>query len=56
MRYNHIAAVGSLILSVSAQQLASDPGIFGPKIELVHIYNDEFATGASTHTLHFCSG
>lgn len=48
MHYNHIAAVGSLILSVSAQNLASDPGVYGPNIELVHTYNDEFPTGTSS--------
>ncbi|MCJ1474320.1 hypothetical protein MMC13_002978 [Lambiella insularis] len=35
----------SFVLSVSAQVLASDPGIYGPALELVHVYFDEFPTG-----------
>lgn len=31
--------------AASAQQLASDPGVLGPPLELVHIYNDQFASG-----------
>ncbi|MCJ1234161.1 hypothetical protein MMC14_002119 [Varicellaria rhodocarpa] len=40
-----ICTVFSLALFASAQQLASDQGVYGPSLELVHIYNDEFPTG-----------
>ena len=38
-------------LSVSSQQIVSDPGVFGPSIELVHLYNDEFPSGMTTRHL-----
>ena len=40
-------------LSVSSHQIVSDPGVFGPSIELVHLYNDEFPSGMNTR--HFQS-
>ena len=43
-----ILSVFILVLFASAQQIASDPGVYGPQLELVHIYNDEFPTGIST--------
>lgn len=33
------------LLSASAQQLSRDPGVYGPPLELVHLYGDEFPTG-----------
>ena len=33
-----------VIFPVTAQ-VARDPGVAGPPIELVHLYNDEFPTG-----------
>ena len=41
----------SCALSVSSQQIVSDSGVFGPSIELVHLYNDEFPSGMNTHHL-----
>ena len=38
-------------LSVSSQQVVSDPGVFGSPIELVHLYNDEFPSGMTTRHL-----
>ena len=45
MHYSNLILFSSFVLSASAQALASDPGVYGPAIELVHIYNDEFPTG-----------
>ncbi|MCJ1355208.1 MAG: hypothetical protein MMC33_005199 [Icmadophila ericetorum] len=42
----HVIILFAIILATaSTQQLASDPSVYGPPIELVHIYNDEFPTG-----------
>ena len=41
---NVVALAGFGLLS-TAQQLVSDPGVYGPPIELVHLYYDEFPTG-----------
>jgi hypothetical protein len=30
---------------LSAQQLLRDPGIAGPPLEIVHLYNDQWPTG-----------
>lgn len=43
--YLYILSVLGCVILVSGQVLASDPGVSGPPIELVHIYNDEFPTG-----------
>ncbi|KAI9812590.1 MAG: hypothetical protein M1827_004579 [Pycnora praestabilis] len=32
-------------LLASAQQLAQDPGAYGPALEIAHLYNQEFVTG-----------
>ncbi|MCJ1280913.1 hypothetical protein MMC26_000230, partial [Xylographa opegraphella] len=45
MHNSTLFLLSSFALSASAQALASDPGVYGPAIELVHIYNDEFPTG-----------
>ncbi|MCJ1434720.1 hypothetical protein MMC27_004090 [Xylographa pallens] len=45
MQCSNLILLSSFVLSVSAQTLARDPGVYGPAIELVHIYNDEFPTG-----------
>lgn len=37
-------------LLVSGQQMASDPGVYGPPLELVHSYNDQFPTGNFMYT------
>ena len=43
----------SLLLALSlcsvtlSQQVAQDPGTYGPALETVHLYNDEFVTGMS---------
>lgn len=32
---------------LSAQQLLRDPGLAGPPLEIVHLYNDQWPTGTS---------
>jgi len=45
MRFIYLNLLPQFLLLASAQQLASDPGVYGPALELVHLYNDEFPTG-----------
>ena len=45
MRCGHILSVFSLGLLGASQEIASDSGVLGPPLELVHVYNDEFPTG-----------
>lgn len=45
MLYQSLLTLSFWVLLVSSQQVVSDPGVFGPLIELVHIYNDEFPSG-----------
>jgi hypothetical protein len=41
-----IVATSALLSTLShAQQLISDPGVKGPPLELVHLYNDQWPTG-----------
>jgi len=43
--YQTLLILSLWAISISSQQVVSDPGVFGPPIELVHIYNDEFPSG-----------
>ena len=46
MKLNIIAAVlGTYPLLAQTQNIISDPGTFGPPIEIVHLYYDEWPTG-----------
>jgi hypothetical protein len=38
---------------VVAQTLVRDPGVSGPPIEIVHLYNDQWPTGASLYCVTF---
>lgn len=38
-------ALAGALAACNAQQLITDPGVYGPKLELVHLYYDEFPTG-----------
>ena len=51
MMYQGFLILPLCALSVSSQQLVSDPGVFGPSIEMVHLYNDEFPSGMTTRHL-----
>jgi sugar lactone lactonase YvrE len=41
-----LTASGLLSALASAQRLSSDPGIAGSSLEIVHLYNDQWPTGA----------
>jgi hypothetical protein len=45
--YSEVLLLASALFSAlaSAQQLLRDPGIAGPPLELVHLYNDQWPTG-----------
>ncbi|MCJ1431772.1 hypothetical protein MMC27_001127 [Xylographa pallens] len=45
MHLNSILALSIGVFRISAQQLASDPGVHGPPLEVAHIYNDQFPSG-----------
>jgi hypothetical protein len=47
MMYPNVIFVASALLPAlsGAQQLLRDPGIAGPPLELVHLYNDQWPTG-----------
>lgn len=45
MMYQGFLVLLFCALSVLSQQIVSDPGVFGPSIELVHLYNDEYPSG-----------
>ena len=38
------AALGLTSLSVSAQEILTDPGVAGPKLEIEHLFYDEWPT------------
>ena len=41
-----VLALSALLPALSiAQQLRSDPGVAGPPLELVHLYNNQWPTG-----------
>ena len=35
----------AFVACAATQQIARDPGVTGPPLEVVHQYNDEFVTG-----------
>ena len=41
----------SYIRLISGQEVASDPGVYGPPLEIVHLYYDQFPTGRSSHII-----
>jgi hypothetical protein len=45
--HSKILFVASALLPAlsGAQQLLRDPGVAGPPLELVHVYNDQWPTG-----------
>ena len=43
----HLLLALSLGSVISTQQVAQDTGTYGPALETVHLYNDEFVTGMS---------
>ena len=51
MMYQGFLILPFCVLSASSQQVVSDPGVFGPPIELVHLYNDDFPSGMTTRPL-----
>ena len=51
MMYQGFLILPFCVLSASSQQVVSDPGVFGPPIELVHLYNDDFPSGMTAR--HF---
>ena len=44
MLFKIVLSALELLLPVTGQ-VARDPGVAGPPIELIHLYNDEFPTG-----------
>lgn len=42
-----LLAASALLPTFSAQHLIQDPGVAGPPLELVHLYNDQWPTGTS---------
>ena len=52
MMYQGFLILPCCALSVSFQQIVSDPGVFGPSIELVHLYNDGFPSGMTLTEPH----
>lgn len=34
-----------ILSSNAAQKILSDPGTYGPQLEIVHLYQDEWPTG-----------
>ena len=51
MTYQSLFILSFWALLVSSQQVDSDPHVYGPPIELVHIYNDQFPSGIKTHQI-----
>ncbi|KIV77490.1 hypothetical protein PV11_09280 [Exophiala sideris] len=47
MKLDTIAALVSAASYVSAQQIAQDPGVRGPPLEIVHLYYNEFPTAVA---------
>jgi hypothetical protein len=47
--YSKVLFVASALLTAlsGAQKLLQDPGVAGPPLELVHLYNDQWPTGIS---------
>ncbi|PSN66917.1 major royal jelly protein [Corynespora cassiicola Philippines] len=46
MRLTQISTLSTLLPALtSAQQILSDPGVAGPPLEIVHLYNDQWPTG-----------
>ena len=56
MKLELLAVATSLGHCVSAQNVPLDPGTYGPALELVHLYYDEFPTGRKFDTFFegFC--
>jgi hypothetical protein len=40
-----LLALASASILSNAQELIRDPGVYGPALEVVHLYYDEFPTG-----------
>lgn len=45
MHCHSLLGLFDFALLAASQQIASDSGVWGPPLELVHVYNDEFPTG-----------
>jgi len=47
--YSRLALAASALLPAlsTAQQILRDPGVAGPPLEIVHLYNDQWPTGTS---------
>jgi hypothetical protein len=45
MHSTNLITIAGLGLLCSAQDLITDPGVYGPALELVHLYYDQFPTG-----------
>lgn len=43
-----LALTFGLGLLASAQSLVTDPGVFGPALEIAHLYYDQWPTGEYT--------
>ena len=51
MHRYYVLGLFDFALLAASQQIASDSGVSGPPLELVHVYNDEFPTGQLFLTL-----
>jgi len=47
MVWTNTLLAGLALLSSASAQIRSDPGTYGPPLELVHLYNDEWPTGVA---------
>jgi hypothetical protein len=47
MMYSQLVVAANVLFPAlsAAQQLLRDPGIAGPPLEIVHLYNDQWPTG-----------
>jgi hypothetical protein len=46
-----LVAVSALLPALSSAQVISDPGAAGGPLEVVHLYNDQWPTGKTTHPI-----
>lgn len=45
MRQFHLASFACLAWLSTGQDVATDPGVAGPPLEIVHLYYDQWPTG-----------
>lgn len=43
--------IALLVPALSSAQIIKDPGVYGPPLEVVHLYNDQWPTGSAVYVL-----